>query len=325
MTALERYIRLESGGRWRESEGAPWREVLVSFGNATLVLSDFSEEPLTHWSLAAVEKVAEVEGVALFAADGGTAEMVEISDPQMIEAIDEVSQMARAAARPAPRRPGLRWPVLGVLAAAALGALGWWGPGLARDYARGLVSAEQERLLSARIMGGLDAAPCTGPEGRAARVMLERRLDLRLRIMPWSQPRLARLPDGTVLLSREVVETARSAEEVAGWAALAAAGAHDSPLDRWIAEVGVPDLLRFLASAEVPEAGIARMRELLRVQTIPTDPGAVAAAGATLVRADIDPRPFAARNAAAPPALPEAPQPVFAKDRDWVALQNICG
>lgn len=324
MTALDRYIRLEAAGRWREFEGAPWREVLVSFGNATLVLSDFAEQPLTHWSLAAVEKVAEVEGVVLFAADGGTAEMVEISDPQMIEAIEEVSQMARAAARPAPRRPGLRWPVLGALALAAMGALAWWGPGLARDHARGLVSPEQERVTSARIMSRLDVRPCTGLEGRAARALLERRLGLRLRVMPWSQPRMARLPDGTVLLSRNLVETAWSAEEVAGWAVLAA-GADGSPLDRWIAELGVPDLLRFLASAEVPEAGIARMRDLLRVQAPPADIPAVAAAATALAQADIDPRPFATRNAAAPPALPEAPVPVLARDRDWVALQNICG
>ena len=295
-------------------------------GNATLVLSDFSEQPLTHWSLAAVEKVAEVEGVALFAADAGTEEMIEMSDPQMIEAIGEVTEMARAAARPAPPRRGLRWPVLGGLTLAALlGALAWWGPGLARDYARGLVSPEQERLLSTRIMGGLNVTPCRAPEGRAALALLERRLDLRLRVMPWSQPRLARLPDGTVLLSRDVVETARSAEEVAGWAALAAAGRHDSPLDRWIDGVGMPELMRFLALAEVPDAGIARMRELLRVQAVPTGPDAVAAAGVSLAEAEIDPRPFAARNAAAPPALPETMRPVYAKDRDWVALQNICG
>lgn len=325
MTALERYIRLEAAGRWREFEGAPWREVVVSFGNATLVLSDFSEQPLTHWSLAAVEKIAEVEGVALFAADAGTDEMIEMSDPQMIEAIAEVSEMARATARPAPPRRGLRWPVLGGLAlAAALGTLVWWGPELARDYARGLVSADQEKFLSTRIMSGLGVSPCTGPEGRVARALLERRLGLRLRIMPWSKPRLARLPDGTVLLSRELVETAVSAEEIAGWAVLAAAGTHDSPLDQWIAEVGVPDLLRFLASAEVPADGIARMRALLRIQAIPTGPEAVAAAAAALAQAEIDPRPFATRNAAAPPALPEAPRPVFAKDRDWVALQNIC-
>jgi len=325
MTALERYIRLEAAGRWRESEGAPWREVLVSFGNSTLVLSDFSEKPLTHWSLAAIEKVAEVEGTALFAADAGTDEMIEMSDPQMIEAIGEVSQMARAAARPAPPRRGLRWPILGALAlVAVLGALAWWGPGLARDYARGLVSPEQERLLSRRIMDGLSVAPCAGPEGRGARALLERRLNLRLRVMPWSQPRLARLPDGTVLLSRGLVETARSAEEIAGWAVLAGAGGDDSPLDSWIAESGVAQLLRFLAMAEVPDAAIARMRELLRVQAIPTGPDAVAEASAALAQAGIDPRPFAARNAAAPPVLPETMQPVFAKDRDWVALQNIC-
>ena len=54
MTALDRYVRLEAVGLWREAPGAPPREVVVSFGNATLLLTDLEERPLGHWALAGV-------------------------------------------------------------------------------------------------------------------------------------------------------------------------------------------------------------------------------------------------------------------------------
>jgi hypothetical protein len=40
MTALKKYQRLECGGLWRETPQDQRREVLVRFGDATLILSD---------------------------------------------------------------------------------------------------------------------------------------------------------------------------------------------------------------------------------------------------------------------------------------------
>ena len=57
MTALEKYVRLEALGRWRERAGDPPREVVVSLGNATLLLKDLDERPLGHWALAGVVRL----------------------------------------------------------------------------------------------------------------------------------------------------------------------------------------------------------------------------------------------------------------------------
>ena len=56
MTALEQFERLESIGLWKEAADDQRREVIVSFGDASLVLSNHNEVPLTHWSLAAVRR-----------------------------------------------------------------------------------------------------------------------------------------------------------------------------------------------------------------------------------------------------------------------------
>ena len=56
MTALQKYERLEATGLWRETPDGQRREVVVSIGDATLVISDLNDTALTHWSLAAVER-----------------------------------------------------------------------------------------------------------------------------------------------------------------------------------------------------------------------------------------------------------------------------
>ena len=62
MTALDRYLRLEAVGLWRERADAPAREVIVSFGRSTLVLTDLEERPLGHWALAGVVAIGPMSG-----------------------------------------------------------------------------------------------------------------------------------------------------------------------------------------------------------------------------------------------------------------------
>ena len=62
MTALDRYVRLEAVGLWREAPDAPPREVVVSFGKTTLLLTDLDERPLGHWALAGVSVLGQDRG-----------------------------------------------------------------------------------------------------------------------------------------------------------------------------------------------------------------------------------------------------------------------
>ena len=54
MTALDRYVRLESEALWRDEPGGQRRDVTISFGDATLVIADATGKPLAHWSLPAL-------------------------------------------------------------------------------------------------------------------------------------------------------------------------------------------------------------------------------------------------------------------------------
>jgi hypothetical protein len=67
MTALARYARLETLGQWRPDPASLAQEVVVSFGDATLVLSDGDGRPLAHWSLPAVTRLNPERTPARFA------------------------------------------------------------------------------------------------------------------------------------------------------------------------------------------------------------------------------------------------------------------
>ena len=110
MTALSEYARLETTGLWRETPDSQRREVVVSLGDATLVISTMTDSALSHWSLPAVHRLNPGKRPALYAPDAEADELLEISEPQMIEAIET---LRRAIDRTRPKPGRLRW--LGML------------------------------------------------------------------------------------------------------------------------------------------------------------------------------------------------------------------
>ena len=57
MTALRKYQRLECGGLWRETPQDQRREVLVRFGEATLVLTVTASDGTRLWTNAAWDRL----------------------------------------------------------------------------------------------------------------------------------------------------------------------------------------------------------------------------------------------------------------------------
>ena len=91
MTALEKYSKLEGIGLWVGSAEDQRREVVVSFGDATLVISDSrSQQVLSHWSLPAVTRLNPGKRPALFSPDGDPEEVLELDDAWLIDALKEL-------------------------------------------------------------------------------------------------------------------------------------------------------------------------------------------------------------------------------------------
>ncbi len=301
MTALDRYVRLEATGIWREGPDAPPREVVVSFGKATLVLTDPADAPLGHWALAGVQLIGRGDGGTVYAMGGDGAETLTIQDAEMVAAIEEVRRelpaWPSAAAAPAPRRRGRLVGLLVLLA--GLTALAAAVPQMLGRLATATVPPEQaeefgDRILLALIEAG--GAPCADPPGqrvveRIAATVLRAPVPP-VRVIDLGGGIGAALPGGTILLDRSAVSAPAQAADLAQWIAGIAAGADP-----------VAEMMRAAGPA-------ANLRHVLT-----GDPGPEAVArAATRLRAAAAEPPVAAGVSAVPPLAPA----------DAVALIHIC-
>mgnify|MGYP003304514598 CR=1 FL=1 len=94
MTALDKYQRIEALGLWRDDHGSQRKDVLISIGETTLLISDMQERPLAHWSLAAIERSNPGNFPAIYHPDGDQEESLELnfSEKEMRSMITYIRQ-----------------------------------------------------------------------------------------------------------------------------------------------------------------------------------------------------------------------------------------
>jgi hypothetical protein len=331
MTALDQYLWLEATGIWREGAAAGPREVIVRFGNATLLLSDTSDRTLGHWALAGIQVVGEADGATVYAMEADGAETLTIRDRDMNDAIAQVSH-GPITAPPRAAAPKRRFPVAGAAIAAALVvAVLAFGPAALREQAIRMVPVEQTEELGDRMLLVLmeeAGGPCLQPAGRRALDRIAARVTAgmapaRLHVLALESAPAAALPGRTVLLDRNAVLEAEAPAEIAGWIAVALGR---DPVPALMAEAGPVGDLRYILTGDVGGTALADA-----AGTALTPPAAFEAAAAMdlLATRGIDPAPFgeALRRAGmdvTPPAMgPEMATPLL-RDQEWVALQGIC-
>lgn len=248
-TALDQYDRLEALGLWREGPGLPEREVIVSFGQATLTLRDTSEAPLAHWSLAALETLEESTERLVLSPDPTGAERLVLTDPDMIEAIRRVSRVV--APRPTGRKRRLSAWILGLVLALPIAAGLVWPDRVARQVTP-LLPDPIWLPLPAQIMARETARPdlfwCReGPAPGAPTAALARliaKLDpegrLDVRVARFEGPPMINAGGAQTLLNARSLRDMAQPEELAGLIALAAARATASEYRAALGEAAGP-------------------------------------------------------------------------------------
>lgn len=336
MTALTRYARLESPGIWRASAEARRRNVYVTFGDATLVVSDTSGRVLTHWSLPAVERLNPGVRPAIYGPDGDPDETLELSEPEMIDAIETVR---RTLARARPRQGRLR--LLGLLASvSAVAALGaFWLPGAMIQQTLTAVPPVKRSEIGAALLGHiqrLTGPACRDSAGQRALSAFGDRLLGEgaaggIVVLPSGALTSLYLPGGIIALGRSVVEDHDDPAVTAGFILAAAAQtAVRDPLEAVLRAAGPvatfrlfttgdlpPDVLNAYAIAllnDPPEpvpAGI--MVPFFEAADVPTPPYAYALdpTGESVLEL-IEANPVAGQR------------PMLITDADWITLQAIC-
>lgn len=336
MTALKQFEKLEATGLWRETLATQRREVYVSFGEASLMIRNQANEPLSHWSLAAVERLNPGAMPAIYAPNPEAAESLEIEDETMVGAIEKI-RSAIERRRPHPGR--LRLVIfLAIIAIIGLLAIFWLPEALVRQTLN--VAPREARLeLSQSLLGHiarLTGMPCSSTVGNRALKRLEGRLlpaGGKLLLLPSGIAKSGALPGGIVLLNRALVEDFEGPEWLAGYVILETTRAEvDPPLARLLHFAGVIETFRLLTTGEIKDDVLRRYAETLLTYSAPMPPQAQLLARFASVNVassplayDIDPTGETTLGLIEADPLRGRRSAALMTDAEWVGLQGICG
>lgn len=338
MTALTEFERLEAQGSWRETPEARLREVIVSVGDATLILSDpKSDRPLSHWSLPAVTRLNPGKMPAIYSprADGPD-EILEVDDKLMIEAIERVHR-AIAARRAHPGR--LRGGLFVVAALAMIGALALWLPEAMIRHAAKIAPPAQARAVGEAVLADITrstGAVCERNSGQAVLEWLEPQLlaeGAEIRVVPAPVNGARRLPGAVYVLGNDILTNNPGPEAAAGHliSAQLATSNQDALLEA-LNYAGTMAVLRLLTLGTLPADALQGYGERLLSRPAPSpDDDALLAAfekkglSSESYARSIDPTGESVLGLieADPFRTSDPPKPLLT-DQQWLALQQIC-
>lgn len=334
MTALSKYARLESTGRWRPDPDGRMQDVFVSFGSATLVISDASDRPLAHWSLPATIRLNPGTRPALYAPDAGDDETLEIADDEMIDAIEKVRHAVTRSQPPVGRVRLAIFAAL-ILAIAALAVL--WVPGALRTQTLAAVTLSTRGEIGAALLRQIEAETgpaCRAPAGQTALIHLAERTfgpgaGARIVVLPTDAFRALALPGGLVLLGLPAIEGHDEPAIPAG--EVLAAGARvqlRDPLEDALRTAGVAATLRLYTTGSLPP-DLLKDHAIALIEAQPPLPSS-ALLLPLFAGAEIPSAPLArARGESAGDLVGDDPMtgrdiPEILSDQDWIGLQGIC-
>lgn len=337
MTALKQFAKLETEGLWRAGPDAQRREVVVCFGEATLVLRDMADRPLTHWSLPAIARVNPGEMPAIFAPDEDASETLELSDDIMVEAIETVR---RSVARRRPRPGRLRGWGLAVSVAIIGAGAGLWLPSALRDQTLSAASDATRASIGATLLGHvqrLTGTVCRNPRGIIALDRLKERAlgsasHTQVLIVPDGVQTTLALPGGIILLNRALVEDYEDPAVPAGFLIAAEqARQEEDPLDKLLRAAGIRATFHLMTTGEIASDTLRNYAET--IVGLPSPAVDTENLLSAFAQAQVTTRPFAYAlditgettiGLIEADPVSAADVPLILGDGDWIALQGIC-
>lgn len=336
MTALTKYARLEATALWRETPEAQRREVVVAIGDATLMVKDMTDQALTHWSLASVERANPGQMPAIYHPDGDPGETIELSEAET-EMIEAMETLRRAVLRARPKPGRLRWlgMATSIIVVAALAV--FWLPGAMQDHTLRVVPDVKRAQIGAALLTHIERVSgptCTDSGGIAALSTLSRRLMAgQIAVLPDMTQDALHLPGGLILLDRAVIEDFEEPDVAAGYVLTQMTQRSTTdPLRRLLHVVGLRENFRLLTTGDLAPAALALYAEHL--MSTPQDSPALDRQLPAFAQARVRSTPYAyARDITGETTLPliegdpmagKLTEPLMS-DANWLRLQNICG
>ncbi len=334
MTALDQYQKLEALGLWRGNADEQRREVVVSIGDATLMIYDKADRPIAHWSLPAVIRRNPGARPALFSPAEDAAEELELSDDEIIDAVEKVRKTIE---RRRPHRGRLRAVVMALVLFLVFALGDFWLPDALVKHAASVVPDVKRQDIGNRLLTNIQRGsgqPCETRAGRRALDRLKARLmpdaDGRLVVVPGGISSTVHLPGEFIVLNRALVEDFEAPDVVAGYVIVEAVrmSAKD-PLERLLEDAGPISALRLMTTGDLPDKVLARHSENL--MTLPPLRPSNEAVLTVFRRAKVATSPYAyavditgEKTLSLIEADPGGGAEIL-PDSDWINLQGICG
>jgi len=336
MTALREYERLEASGLWRRVPEDQRREVIVSIGEATLTITDMADRPLTHWSLAAVDRQNPGTLPAIYHPDGDPDETLELAESEdaMIDAIERV-RSAIARSRPRPGR--LRVASVSASIGAVLLLLLLWLPGALLRHTTQVVPAIKRQEIGQTLLTRIERVAgqaCQTPESAPALRRLARRTGAgRLVVLRTGVPGTLHLPGNIILLNRDLIEGYEDPAVTAGFIlAEQVRAAENDPLADLLHFGGPLAAFRLLTTGEITRSTLDGYAEHVLIAPRPKLKEATLLEAFARAKLSSSPYAYALDTTGeatlglieGDPMAGKETDPVL-PDRDWVLLQGICG
>ena len=274
MTALQKYARLEAVGVWRECDQGQRRDVIVSIGDATLVITDSQEKALAHWSLAAITRVNPGLVPALYHPECDKTESLELPEDEvaMVEAIETLRRVIdRRRPKPGRLRLGMFLTVITLIAALAV----FWLPKAVIQYAVQVMPEVKRVEIGQSLlnhMSGFTGPPCASNFAQPALRQLSQRLLARsdaLLVLPSGLDTTRHLPGSLMLIGRTLVEDYEDPDVLAGYIlAEQLRSEQQDSLQTLLSFVGTLNVFRLLTTGKLPEATLTNYAQSLLL----TDP-----------------------------------------------------
>lgn len=340
MTAIKEFQRLEATGLWRAQADSQRREVIVSLGDATLVMTTTANQALAHWSLAAIERANPGALPAIFHPHGDPGETLELP-PDSAEMVEAIEKLHRVVERRRPRQGRLRLVLMAASLLLVVAALTYWLPDAAKRHTLTVVPEVKRNEIGAHLLTRIERVsgpPCAAEDGQAALRRMARRLLGPVRmddliVLRGGVRQTAHLPNGQILLNRSLVEDPEEPEITAGYIL-----AEDTrreitdPLAALLDHAGLVASLRLLTTGKLSDAALDDYaRHILTLQPARIDADHLLRA---FDRLQISSRPYAfavdpsgettLELIEANPHGAGSASPVVS-DGDWLRLQAICG
>jgi|TARA_R110000850_G_scaffold59168_1_gene136900 hypothetical protein len=336
MTALKKYARLEATALWRAGPDVQRREVIVSIGDATLVISDLKDQALTHWSLAAVDRANPGTRPAIFHPDGDPSETLEISDAEaeMIDAIETLRRVVERG-RPKPGRLRLFGVMTSMLLVVALAV--FWLPGALQDHTLRVVPVVKRVSIGAALLRQIERVSgltCTNPRGTVALAKLGTRLSAGpLVVLPAMTRASLHLPGGIIVLNKTLFEDYESPDVAGGYILSELVQRTNSdPLREMLAVISLRENFRLITTGEVSDEALESYAE--HIMSLGNQRAALAPLIARFAAENLHSTPYAQALditgettldlIEGDPMAGKDTAPLIS-DADWLRVQNICG